>query len=511
MKCLLVSVSRQASLRWLPPTAALASVLWIALLLRLPELESGMALLGAAVFVSSLACVLALSHALRAARRQVVGIEASMARRLELHAVDEITGVLTRRAFVESAERLLQERKAGRNLAFLAIDLDYLKSVNDSFGHKAGDTILRRLAAVLSGLCEGALVGRIGGDEFAMLVPCEDARDAERLAGRLYAGLERPVETGGRSIPMSATVGAVLLPDQAHFLTQAMQFADLALYRAKNAGRGRLVLFDEAMLRELKRHRLIERELRAALLLDELDLHYQPIVNGDNEVFALEALMRWDSSTLGRIAPSEFIRVAESSTLIDQLGAWALERACLDARDFGDVRVCVNVSAAQLKRDDVLHAVKATLRRTGLPAGRLILELTESVAIEATPAMQARLSRLREMGIAIALDDFGTGFSGFDYLRRLPADKIKIDRSYIAKLGESEADNVLVSALATVARTMRMGVVAEGIETQDQMLLARAAGCALFQGYHVARPAPKAEVIRRWIHPPAKAVIERTG
>lgn len=484
-----------------PPELLLFVPFWCALPLTVQEARSGEVALGLAAFAASLLSAAGVLAVLQAGRRKMRLVEESVEQRLRAHTLDEITGVLTRRVFVERAEERLRLREASECVAFLSVDLDYLKTVNDGFGHKAGDAILHRLASVLRELSPDGLVGRVGGDEFAMLVPCPRGDEVERLSERLYAALGKPVESGGRTFAVSATAGAVMVPAQALYLTQAMQFADLALYEAKRQGRGRLVRFDETMLQALKRHRLIERELRAALLLDELDLHYQPIVDAHGRVFAMEALMRWESPSRGPISPSEFIPVAESSHLIDQIGAWALGRACRDALEFGDVRVCVNVSARQLKRDDVVQAVEEALRQTGLAADRLVIELTESVAIDATDAIQERLTRLRAMGVAISLDDFGTGFSGFDYLRHLPVDKIKIDRSYIARLGESEADNVLVSALANVARAMRMTVVAEGIENHEQFILARSAGTTLFQGYHIARPAPKAAVIEHWIRP----------
>ncbi|WP_168990434.1 putative bifunctional diguanylate cyclase/phosphodiesterase [Aureimonas flava] len=419
---------------------------------------------------------------------------------VERHVIDEITGLLTRRAFLEAAGEAIGSREAGKSLAFFALDMDNLKILNDSFGHRAGDFALFHIATTLTRLAPRAVAGRLGGDEFAFVLPCADEDEALAFGERLGQALNKPVMAGGRRLSLSASLGVAMVPERTHYLSEAMQFADVALYAAKKAGRNKTCVFDAEMLSELKHRRLIERELRAAILLNELDLHYQPIQGPDGHLVAVEALLRWQSPSRGNISPARFIPIAESTALIDQLGEWVLRRALTDAGDLPNASVSVNVSANQLTRDDVVDMVARVLEETDFPPSRLVLELTESAAINATPDICRRLQSLRDMGIRIALDDFGTGFCGFDYLRHLPVDTIKIDRSYIARLGDSETDNVFVSALASLASAMRLNVVAEGIETEKQMLLARAAGCNLFQGYHLARPMPKADIVRMHDH-----------
>ncbi|WP_182085521.1 bifunctional diguanylate cyclase/phosphodiesterase [Aureimonas sp. ME7] len=439
-----------------------------------------------------------LARRLRALEGDLSQLTADQEALIHRHVLDDITGVMTRRAFLEAVSARLSARSSDEALAFFALDMDHLKPLNDSFGHRAGDFALSYIAQCIDQSFPGALIGRLGGDEFAFVLPCANERVALRLGRDFCCELNRPVMTGGRPLTLSASLGVVMVPERTVYLSEAMQFADIALYAAKRAGRNQIAAFDEEMMRDLKQRRLIERELRAAILLNELDIHYQPITGHDGRTISVEALLRWQSPSRGNISPAVFIPIAESTALIDQLGEWVLRRALSDARELPDLNISVNVSASQLRRDDVVDMVARVLRETGHPPRQLTLELTESVAIQATPDICRRLQALRDMGILVSLDDFGTGFSGFDYLRHLPVDSIKIDRSYIAKLGESDTDNVLVSALASVAGAMRLSVVAEGIENESQLLLAKAAGCTLFQGYFMARPMPKAAIVQRY-------------
>ena len=403
---------------------------------------------------------------------------------------DATTGVLTRHAFLARCEPLLTGRKTATDFVLVTVQFVSIEEINESLGYKAGDFALATIGRRLADFAPGAFAGRLSSRHFSLMMPREaDAPLADRL-NALREALVQPFIAGGREIVPQLLMGAVAMPEQTAYLTQALQYADHALQKADRDDRA-LVLFDGEMKREVKYRRLIDRELRAAILLDELELHYQPIIDLQGTMVGVEALLRWESPSRGRISPAEFIPVAESSLLIDQLGEWVLRRACLDARDFDGLHIAVNVSASQLRRDDVVSMVARVLAETGHTPDRLVLELTESVAVETTPDIRRRLAALRAMGIHIALDDFGTGFSGFDYLRHLPVDSIKIDRSYIEKLGSGDVDNVLVSALASVASAMHLNVLAEGVETEEQMALAKAAGCRLFQGYYTGRPMPK--------------------
>ena len=248
------------------------------------------------------------------------------------------------------------------------------------------------------------------------------------------------------------------------------------------------------MLQDRRRIRYLQRELRAAIYLDHLELHYQPVVDAQTQVKGFEALVRWRHPVRGLIPPVEFIPVAESSTLIDLLGEWVFNRACQDFVRLGHLNVSINVSGEQLKRDNLVTMAEQVLQQTGCSPDRIVFEITETAATEASPDVLRRLNKLREMGIRLALDDFGTGHCGFNYLKTLPIDVIKIDRSYISNLGKDRLAQVLVSALTEVGRIQGVSVVAEGVETDEDFQLAKAAGCDRFQGYAIARPQPLEQI-----------------
>jgi diguanylate cyclase (GGDEF)-like protein len=433
---------------------------------------------------------------LRHMRRQLLGRLGAEMERARIAARDtqgdEVTGALTRRAFFRAAEAALEP---GRRGALLVFDMDHFKQINDAHGHEMGDAALRHLAAAVEQIAPDAVFGRLGGDEFALLVLGEAAADPARLARCLLAELARPMHFAGRQLRLSASIGIAAAEGT---LDEMIGRADLALYEAKRSGRSRATLFDAEMLRERRHQRFVERELRAAILLNELELAYQPIVGTDGRLRACEALVRWRHPARGLIPPSDFIPVAERSLLIDALGAWVLKRACADAAGVEDMRIGVNFSASQFRRDDVVAMVAQMLAETGLAPDRLVIEVTESVAMDALPDVRARVETLRGMGVRISLDDFGAGHCGFSNLRSFPFNSVKIDRSFVQRLGASPADDVVVAALGRVADALGMAVVAEGIETPEQLALTRAAGCTLFQGYHIARPQPWAAIRRDW-------------
>lgn len=409
---------------------------------------------------------------------------------------DEITGALTRRVFLSACEDEMRRIGKDRVYGLFAVDMDYLKLLNDSLGHTTGDFALRHLVKVIRRTFSGAIVGRLGGDEFGIFTPVAGPAEAEALCRRCLDGLQLTEFFEGRPMSLSASIGIAISPVHTRFFSELMHCADLALYESKRNGRGQATLFNEEMLRDRQHQRFVERELRAAILLDELSLVYQPIVNIEGTIACYEALVRWNHPVRGQIPPADFIPIAEQSLLIDLLGEWVMRHALADAADFGDRLVAVNVSPSQLKRDDVVDMVRRVLVSTGIAPGRVVLEMTESVAMTATPDVLRRFEALREMGLSLSLDDFGTGYCGFGYLRTFPVETIKIDRSYIKRLGNADADNVVVAALASVARAMTLEVVAEGIETEEQLELAKAAGCQLFQGYHIARPMKKADLMQ---------------
>lgn len=417
--------------------------------------------------------------------------------RARLMRADTLTAAASRGYFLHELRASLGRPLAPRPATLVLVDIDHFKQLNDSFGHPFGDAALAHVAATMKQLFPDGLVGRLGGDEFAILL-----RDCDILttAGRAQLLIER-LRTGiahdRNKISLSVSIGAAMAPLHASQSKELMLLADLALYESKAAGRGRMTVFDKGMLSQQRHRRFIERELRAAIYLNELELHYQPVVNADGSIFTMEGLVRWRHPVRGIIPPGEFVPIAEESSLIDTLGAWVFRRACLDSASFPGCRININVSGEQLKREEFIAMLTRVLEETGCNAERFTLEITETAVTAATPEILGRLETARAMGFLVALDDFGTGFCGFNYLKTLPIDVLKIDRSYIQNLDEDEVARVFVSALAQIARIQKLAIVAEGVETESHFALARAAGCNRFQGYHIARPAP-AETFARF-------------
>ena len=408
---------------------------------------------------------------------------------------DALTGAMTRRSFLEDLKLNLGSALEPNEVILLLVDLDHFKQLNDSFGHPFGDAVLCYLVESIGKSFPGCPIGRLGGDEFAVLVQDNDVERGRKRAARLMEKLSAGIEHEGRRVSLSASIGIAMAPLHAAQAKELMLMADLALYESKAQGRGRMTLFDGEMLSEKRHRRFIERELRAAIYLDQLELHYQPVMKADGSVLALEGLVRWRHPVRGIISPGEFVPIAESSNLIDVLGAWVFRRACSDIKGFPGCRIGINLSAEQLKRDEVVSMFARVLRETGCSADRFTLEITETAATAATPEILRRLGALRAMGFRIALDDFGTGHCGFNYLKTLPIDSIKIDRSYIQSLGHDDVARVFVSALAQIARIQKMSIVAEGIETKTEFDLAKMAGCDLFQGFFLGRPLPRNDII----------------
>ncbi|TFF19153.1 bifunctional diguanylate cyclase/phosphodiesterase [Jiella endophytica] len=409
---------------------------------------------------------------------------------------DEMTGALNRAAFIGECETKLHERRADSGY-FLHIDLDYLKRINDSLGHARGDAALRHLADIARALAPGCAFGRLGGDEFALLMMHRPHGEAMGFANRFLSQLSMTVWHDGQPLNLSASIGVAPIVGEISGFDELVHRADLALYQSKRNGRAQATLFENEMLTDLRYTRLIERELRAAIMLGELELVYQPVLRRDGSMAGCEALVRWRHSLRGMISPAEFIPVAERSVLIDLVGEWVLRQACRDMREFPEMYFSVNFSANQFKRDTVVAMVQSVLAETGIAPPRLVVEITESMAMSHSEDVRERLNALRSLGVKIALDDFGAGFSGFAYLQSFPVDAIKIDRAFVTKLGTSAASNVMVTALVSVAHAAGMHVVAEGVETAEQHRLGAEAGADLFQGYHLARPMGLAAVRER--------------
>lgn len=411
-------------------------------------------------------------------------------------ALDRLAGALARRRRDEGA------------VAVVLLDLDHFKLVNDSLGHEAGDALLTALAPRLQDAVRPSdTVARLGGDEF--VVVCEDldgARAAVHVAERLVAAVRQPLVLGDAEHFASASIGIALAESADADPQTLIRDADAAMYRAKERGRGRYELFDESLRRRVLVRLRTESELRRALERDELLVHYQPIVDvREQSITAVEAVVRWMHPERGLLEPIEFINVAEETGLIGPLGDIVLSTACRDVADWqrrfeGEppMMLCVNASATQIADTAFPARVAEYARRSGLAAGSLAIEITESVLIDEAHAPVTVLNRMRDYGLVLMLDDFGTGYSGLSYLRRFPLDALKIDRSFIAGLGADDEDSAIVAAIIGMARTLGLTVVAEGVENRAQLAQLMQLDCDRAQGFLFAPPVP-AERIEQMI------------
>jgi diguanylate cyclase (GGDEF)-like protein len=399
---------------------------------------------------------------------------------------DALTGLPNRVLFTERVDLAMQ---AGGDQAVLFIDLDDFKWVNDSLGHAAGDELLvvvaRRLQASVR---EADLAARLGGDEFAVLVQEGGVEVARAVAGRIIAALRQPVAAAGMQLVIQASVGIAAVSEWRD-TAELLRNADVAMYDAKEHGKGQFKVFEPAMQDRVRDRIGVEAELRGALERDELVLAYQPLVSlADEEIVGVEALVRWRHPARGLLPPGFFLPVAEESGLILPLGRWVLREACRQARDWVGSRdgrrfkISVNLSPRQLHHADLVDEVVGALDDAGLDPGALVLEITESMILRDHQAVAAKLRALRRLGVGVALDDFGTGYSSLSHLLHLPVDQIKVDRSFVS--GHDD----MVGAILQLGRTLRLETVAEGVETPEQAERLRGLGCQLAQGYHFGRP-----------------------
>jgi diguanylate cyclase (GGDEF)-like protein len=414
---------------------------------------------------------------------------AAEARIAHLARHDSLTDLANRTLFRERLDEALAD-EAG--FALLVIDLDRFKPVNDTLGHHIGDLLLRavgeRLTAILG---DGGLVARFGGDEFGLIALGASPAAAADIASRIAESVAAPFTVEGHQIGIGASIGLTVARSGSSADT-LLKEADLALYRVKSEGRGTYCFFEPAMDAIVRERRALEIDLRRAIDEGALTLHYQPIVDvGTGMAVACEALLRWDHPERGSVSPSQFVSVAEESGLIGSLGRWVIRQACRDAcRWPDDVKVAVNLSPAQFYGTDVPAIVAEALAETGLPGSRLELEITESVLLKNSDGVLETLSQLRDLGVSIVMDDFGTGYSSLGYLRRFPFEKLKIDRSFVGDLARSGEARAIVAAIIGLGASLGMGVTAEGVETEEQLMLLRSAGCREVQGFLVGRPAP---------------------
>jgi diguanylate cyclase (GGDEF)-like protein len=390
-------------------------------------------------------------------------------------------------------EAVLQQWDSHAGCALLLVDLDRFKLVNDTLGHAIGDQLLVEVGKRLEvAVGEGGRVGRIGGDEFAVVWSGRCDRDQlGAVADRISADLSKSFTVGAATLHVGATIGIAVCPQDGAFEEELMRSADLALYRAKEAGRGGHAFFERWMFDEAEDHRLLEQDVRQALGGDGLALAYQPIIDaGTGEVVGREALLRWRHPKRGDIPPDQFIPIIEDAGLIHQIGDWVIREACAEAARWeGEMRVAVHISAAQLTGAGLAKTVLGALASTRLLPSRLELEVTESVFLGDDAATLASLERLRALGVRLVLDDFGKGYSSFGYLSRAHFAKIKIDQSFVRGAAEGAQDCVaIVNAILALARGLGVETTAEGVETERQAEVMRQLGCTQLQGFHFGRP-----------------------
>jgi diguanylate cyclase (GGDEF)-like protein len=414
---------------------------------------------------------------------------------------DALTGLANRvqlRGHIEGALRLVAR---GGKASVLCLDLDHFKTVNDTLGHSVGDALLCAVAGRLTELVgEQDLVSRTGGDEFSIVQSGAELsmEDSAALAARIVETLSAPFEIGDHNVVIGASVGVAIAPADGNNTDQLLKSADLALYRAKGDGRARFHFFEPEMDVKAQARRALELDLRKALGNGEFELHYQPIVNlARNRITGFEALLRWNHPTRGKVAPGEFVSLAEETGLIVSIGDWVIRQACAEASSWpSELSVAINVSPVQFRNKSLVSTVISAIAASGLRPGRLELEITETVLMHNNDETLAILHQLHQVGVRISMDDFGTGYSSLSYLRSFPFDKIKIDQTFVRDLAEKPDAIAIIRAVAGLGRSIGITTTAEGVETQEQLDQMRAEGCTEAQGYFYSRPVPGAEIAR---------------
>ncbi len=411
---------------------------------------------------------------------------------------DVLTGLPNRAMFQQQLDHHLRINEGvASSLALYCLDLDHFKAVNDTLGHPVGDTMLVAVAERLKVTAKGCFLARLGGDEFVILqFLAGDPRPIGELGRALIATVSKPLEIDGHRIVPSTSIGVAIAHEDGVDVDTLLRNADLALYRAKEAGRGVVAFFEEALNERAQARRQLENDLRRAIEQGELELYYQPLFDlGRNRIGSFEALLRWNHPERGMISPADFIPVAEDTGLIVPIGAWAMREACREATHWPEhVRIAVNVSSVQFHRPGLNEVILQALAASGLAPNRLEVEITESIFLEGSESTLKVLHGLRELGVRVALDDFGTGYSSLSYLQSFPFDKIKIDRSFIQNLLTRTGAVAVVRAIIDLAGALGMETTAEGVEETEQLSELRNQGCSSVQGFLFSRPVQAADV-----------------
>lgn len=405
---------------------------------------------------------------------------------------DPLTELPNRKNFQEHLEQALKRVGRGERLAVYYLDLDHFKTINDTRGHLIGDQLLKAVAERLQNCIRDIdTLARLGGDEFAIVqVAVGQPSDVAHLATRILEAVKAPYDLAGHQLISGVSIGIAMVPDDGVEAEQLLKNADMALYQAKTDGRGTFCFFEPEMDARVKARSALEFDIRQAIMGNEFELHYQPLVDlRRRTITCCEALLRWRHPERGIISPAEFIPVAEETGLINQLGEWVIKTACAEAVTWpNDIKVAVNISPVQLKNKSLALTVISALAASGLKASRLELEITESVLIHDEEETFATLAHLQGLGVRIVMDDFGTGYSSLAYLQRIPFDKIKIDRSFIKNIADKDGSLAIVQAIVIIAESRNIATVAEGVETEQQLELIGMLRCTEMQGFLFSRP-----------------------
>ncbi|MGV8921250.1 MAG: putative bifunctional diguanylate cyclase/phosphodiesterase [Pseudomonas sp.] len=417
---------------------------------------------------------------------------------------DALTNLINRRGFNHIfAEKLLEQSLNGGMLAVMFLDIDHFKRINDSLGHDAGDELLKVIADhIRSATRTQDVVARFGGDEFCILIALHNREEARHLAQRVMHAMKEPIALAGRRMVMTTSIGISVFPDDGKSCEELLKNADLALYESKGSGRNMAQFFSSNLKTKATLELQLEEELRAALRDEEgLLLYYQPIVDlQTGHVAKLEALVRWQHPQHGLLTPERFISIAEANGLIAELDNWVLRRACQDLNvlnedGFEHTIIAVNCSALNLAREELADEIELALKEAGAPANRLELEVTENALMGNISNTIELLKQIRALGVSLSIDDFGTGYSSLAYLRRLPLNTLKIDRSFILDIPKSQQDMEIVQAIIIMAHTLHLEVVTEGVETVQQLEFLSEYGCDYAQGFLFSKPAPMASLL----------------
>jgi diguanylate cyclase (GGDEF)-like protein/PAS domain S-box-containing protein len=427
--------------------------------------------------------------------------------RIELLAYyDSLTGLPNRAAFMERLQHSLSlAQREGRRLALLFLDLDNFKDVNDTQGHDFGDRLIKEVAGrLVENMRESDILARLGGDEFVIaLTSITGHESAAFAAGRLLDAFSLPFYIDSRRIYTGASIGVALYPDDGRDADTLFRSADTAMYHAKAEGRSNFRFFSAEMNEKITRRVALESSLRHGMEQEEFFLHYQPQWDLNlSRMLGVEALLRWESKEMGFLLPAEFIPLAENSGQIIPLGEWALRAACIQAKEWAEtglsgMKMAVNISGIQLKQPDFLEMIRRVVEETGINPESLELEFTESVIMEKADRTIDTLWSLKHMGLGLSIDDFGTGYSSLSYLKHFPIDRIKIDRSFVADVNCNSDDAAIVEAIISMAHSLNLKVIAEGVETSDQLNFLKARNCDEVQGYHLAVPMPATDLVSR--------------